>query len=99
MKCSFENPLIKGKEGEGEILKRFHAVAKPSGGCLGGVAGSKKHNPQALRDHRRFAPPPLLGGNIFIERGAATRHEKLVRKESTRNAGKPVTSSNTSTPG
>ena len=31
---SHENPPYqRGKEGEGEILRRFHAVAEPSGGC------------------------------------------------------------------
>ncbi len=33
-----------------------------------------------LRDHRRFAPPPLLRGNIFIERDTPTRRGGCTRQ-------------------
>jgi len=56
--------------------------AKPSGGCPDGFQ-KPTDNPQALRERRlatmlASAPPPLLRGNIFIERGSAARHEKLL---------------------
>src|SRR5262245_59844027 len=35
------SPLSKGKEGEGEILRRFHAVAEPSRDCHTTLPGSK----------------------------------------------------------
>ena len=58
---SVENaPKKRGKEGEGEILRRFHTVAEPSGGCLedlgkpcGQPPGASR--PLALRDPWRFA--------------------------------------------
>jgi hypothetical protein len=45
--------------------------AKPSGGCGDRFGKADRTTPW------RFAPPPLLRGNIFIKRGAATLHEKM----------------------
>ena len=50
----------RGKEGEGEILGRFHAVAKPSWGCLDGsvVSVRRREDLQGLL--------PSSAGNSFF---------------------------------
>ena len=45
--------------------------AKPSGGCGDRFGKADRTTPW------RFAPPPLLRGNIFIKRGDAMRRKKL----------------------
>jgi len=53
----FNIPLNKGGK-EGEAFR----------GLSWRVQETRADNPQALRDHCRFAPPPLLRGNLFALR-------------------------------
>ena len=53
MTFSFENPPYqRGKESEGEILRRFHAVVKPLGVVVRGSEG-RPDNPLPLRNRAK----------------------------------------------
>ena len=54
-----------GKEGEGEILRRFHAVAKPSGGCPVGLGKPNRQPPVAARPLSLRAAPFVKGEYSF----------------------------------
>jgi hypothetical protein len=59
-------------------------VAKPSGGCLYSIPKTERTTPR--RSATAFAPrrlslcaAPFAKGNIFLDCGAAKRHERLLR--------------------
>jgi len=74
-------PLKREKNGEGEILRKFYAVAEPSGGCLDRFGRAERTTPWRFVTAVASRPPslraaPFVKGEYFPARLMCKSHAK-----------------------